>query len=157
MPVAEIAAAITSFRMSLDIAKAMVGLRDDEAFRAKSIELQGAILEALEKSIEAREAYATQLDRIRALEAEVTDLKALGGEKQRYELKKVGMSGGVAYMLKPETRGTEPPHWLCPTCFAKDKISFFQPTPGTAVGRRIHACPDCKGSLLANEPIWIDD
>jgi hypothetical protein len=54
MPVAEIAAGITSLRAALDITKAMIGLRDAEAFRTESIQLQGVVLEALEKSIEAR-------------------------------------------------------------------------------------------------------
>src|SRR5258708_463343 len=87
MPVAEIAAGITSLRATLDIAKAMVGLRDAEAFRSKSIELQEIILRALDSGIEAREAYSKQLDAIRALEAEVARLKAWGTEKEKYELK----------------------------------------------------------------------
>ena len=62
MVAAEISAAITSLRTTLDIAKMMVGLRDAEAFRAKSIELQETILQALNSGIEAREAYAKQLD-----------------------------------------------------------------------------------------------
>jgi hypothetical protein len=72
MPAAEISAGLTSLHAALNIAKAMIGLRDAEAFRAKSIELQGLILESLDKAIESREAYSAQLDRIRALEAEVT-------------------------------------------------------------------------------------
>jgi hypothetical protein len=47
MPLVEIAAGITSLRATLDIAKAMVNLRDAEAFRTKSIELQETILRAL--------------------------------------------------------------------------------------------------------------
>lgn len=74
MPVAEISAAVTSLNATLSIAKAMVGLRDAESFRAKSIEMQQTILDALDNGIAAREAYATQLDRIRALEAEVASL-----------------------------------------------------------------------------------
>jgi hypothetical protein len=72
---AEISAALTSLRAALDLTKAMIGLRDAEAFRTKSIELQGLILESLDKAIESHEAYSTQLDRIRALEAEVASLK----------------------------------------------------------------------------------
>ena len=127
MPVAEIAAAITGFRASLDIAKAMIGLRDDEAFRTKAIELQTAISEALVKSIEAREAYAAQLARIRALETEIADLKAWDREKERYELTGNYM-GAVTYMLKPDVRGTEPPHWLCPKCYTGGKKGFLLPT-----------------------------
>jgi hypothetical protein len=125
MPVAEISAGLTSLRAALDIAKAMVNLRDAEAFRAKSIELQSVVLEALEKAIKSREACSAQADRIRALETEVAGLKAWGTEKERYELKPVGRAV-VAYMLKPEARGSEPPHWLCPNCYAKGEKAFFQ-------------------------------
>src|SRR5215208_3622163 len=109
MPLAEISAGVTSIRAALDITKAMIGLRDAEAFRAKSIELQSVVLEAMEKAIEAREAQSSQLDRISALETEVTQLKDWSAEKQSYELKHIG-EGGVAYMLKPDKRGSEPPH-----------------------------------------------
>lgn len=78
MAVAEISAAVTGIRAALDITKAMVSLRDEEAFRAKSIELQGVVLDAFEKAIEAREAHTLQAERIRALETEVADLKAWG-------------------------------------------------------------------------------
>ena len=66
MAAGEIAAAVTGIRAALDIAKAMVGLRDAEAFRAKSIELQGVVLDAFNKAIEAREAYSMQTDHTRA-------------------------------------------------------------------------------------------
>ena len=101
MPIAEIAAAIQSLRATLDVAKAMVGLRDAEAFRAKSIELQETIMRALDSGIEAREAYTQQLDLVRTLETEVARLKAWDAEKQRYELKSLG-TGAVAYALKPD-------------------------------------------------------
>src|SRR6185437_12466554 len=106
-------------------AKTMVGLRDAEAFRAKSIELQQIILDALEKGISAREAQSAQLDCIHALEAEVTRLKAWGTEQEQYDLKSIGQ-GAVAYILKPEARSTKAPHWLCPNCFAKGQKSFLQ-------------------------------
>ena len=148
MPVAEIAAAVTGIRSALDITKAMVGLRDAEAFRAKSIELQSVVLEALDKAIEARESYAAQADRIRALEAEVAQLKAWDAEKQHYELKSLG-TGAMAYVLKPEARGTETPHWLCPNCFQQGKKSFFQSDGTTVMRRLILACANCKTTIAA--------
>lgn len=154
MPVAEIAAAVTGIRSALDITKAMVSLHNAEAFRTKSIELQGVVLEALDKAIEARESYAMQTDRIRALEAEVTQLKNWNAEKQNYELKQVGW-GAVAYMLKPEKRGTEPPHWLCPTCFAKGEKSFLNFTGVTTGRRHIFKCNGCGAQPVSeNMPNW---
>jgi hypothetical protein len=151
MPAAEISAAITSFRASLDIVKAMIGLRDAELMRSKSIDLQSAILEALDKAIEAREAQTAQFDRIRALEAEVVSLKAWDGEKERYELKPIG-NGAVAYMLKRQARGSEPPHWLCPTCFNNGKKSMLQPLLGNS------QCATCNSKVSAgrDNPRWLD-
>jgi hypothetical protein len=146
MPVAEIGAAVTSLNATLNIAKAMIGLRDAEAFRAKSIELQQIILDALESGIEAREAYASQLNRVRTLETEIADLKAWDTEKQRYELKAVGL-GTVAYVLKPDARGTEPPHWLCPNCFAQGKKAFFQNTMKKEMGRLLFQCIGCESQI----------
>jgi hypothetical protein len=150
MVVAEATAGITSLRAALEIAKAMVGLRDAEAFRSKSIELQSVVLEALEKAIESREAYAAQADRIRALETEVANLKAWDAEKQRYELKSVG-TGATVFVLKPEERGTEPPHWLCPNCFAQGKKSFFQSTHNIQAGRLIFNCAGCKTAIAITQ------
>jgi hypothetical protein len=86
MPVAEISAGLTSLRAALDITKATIGLRDAQVFRSKAIELQGVIAEALGQVIEAREAHSAQIDRVRALEAEVAGLKATpisNADKQR--------------------------------------------------------------------------
>jgi hypothetical protein len=150
MPVAEIAAAITSSKAALDIAKAMVGLRDAETMRTKTIELQGLILEFLNKAIEAREAQSAQLNTISALETEITSLKAWDAEKQQYELTPIG-HGGVAFMLKPEARSSKAPHWLCPTCFEAGKKSFFQPaTTAGGFGAPVE-CKTCK-SVVATSP-----
>lgn len=150
MPVAEIAAAITSSKAALDIAKAMVGLRDAEAMRTKTIELQGLILEFLNKAIEAREAQSAQLNMISALETEISRLKEWTAEKQQYDLIPIGR-GGVAFMLKPEARGGKAPHWLCPTCFEAGKKSFFQPAiTASGFGARVE-CKICE-SVVATSP-----
>jgi hypothetical protein len=155
MPVAEIAMGVTSLRAALDVAKAMVGLRDAEAFRSKSIELQGLILEALEKAIESREAYSAQIDRIRALEAEMADLKKWGAEKENYELKTIG-HGAMAYMLKPQARGTSPPHWLCPNCYAKGKKTFLQATGAQIQRKTVYRCSTCDSPVsVEGEPEWL--
>jgi hypothetical protein len=110
----------------------------------------------LDKAIESRESYSAQSERLRALEVELTQLKNWDSEKASYELKKIGL-GAVAYMLKPEKRSTEPPHWLCPTCFAKGQKSFLNFT-GTTVGRRnIFKCTGCGSQPAADgAPAWED-
>jgi hypothetical protein len=156
MPVAEISAALISLRAALDITKAMIGLRDAEAFRSKSIELQVLILESLDKAIESREAYSAQLDRVRALEAEVTSLKDWNAEKQNYELKTIGR-GVIAYMLQHDKRSAEQPHWLCPNCFANGEKAFFQATPASTDSGRIYKCAKCQTLVsLEKYPEWQD-
>jgi hypothetical protein len=151
MPAGEIAAAVTGMRAALDITKAMVGLRDAETFRAKSIELQTVVLDAFEKAIEAREAHTLQANRIRALETEVADLKAWDAEKQNYELKTIG-HGAVARVLKPDARGTGPPHWFCPNCFENGRKSFLQSANKVERAHLIVRCNVCSLSV----PVSID-
>ncbi|MGY3591465.1 hypothetical protein ACVIGB_008955 [Bradyrhizobium sp. USDA 4341] len=156
MPAAEVAAIVTGVRNAYDMTKAMIGLRDAEAFRSKSIELQGVVLDVLEKAIAAREAQTEQSDRIRALEAEVASLKDWNIEKENYELAKCGDSS-VAYMLKPDKRGSTPPHWLCPNCFVNGHKSFLNPV-GQQVGRGwIFRCSECKSTPACwHSPKWVD-
>jgi hypothetical protein len=154
--VSAIAGTVSALKGAVDISKAMIGLRDAEAFRAKSAELYGIILEAFEKGIAAREAQAAQIDRVRDLEAELTRLKAWGADKERYELKTVGR-GVVAYMLKPDARGTEPPHWLCPNCYAKGQKAFFQATGATLQRSIVYKCARCEGILSSEDvPEWME-
>jgi hypothetical protein len=158
MPAAEIAAAVTGIRSALDITKAMINLRDEEAFRNKSIELRGVVLDTLEKAIEAREEQSKQLDRIRELEAEVARLKAWEGEKQRYELKPIGR-GAVARVLKPDERGTETPHWLCPNCFEQSRKAYLQSTNKLERGNLMLSCVTCRLTAPASTDVskWPQD
>jgi hypothetical protein len=129
MPAAEIAAAVTSVNALLNVAKAMVGLHDAESFRARAIEFEGLILDSLTKAVQATEVQATQLDEIRALKAEVAGLKEWGREKERYELKP-NWTGAVAYMLKPDARGSEVPYWLCPNLLHERQEVVFDTARG---------------------------
>jgi hypothetical protein len=143
-------------RSALEVTKAMIGLRDAEAFRAKSIELRGLILESLDKAIEARETYSAQLDRVRAMETEIASLREWNTEKQDYELKGIG-EGAVAYMLKPDKRGSKPPHWLCPNCYSKGQKSFLNPTGAEIGGGWIYKCIGCGAQPSCNyASMWQD-
>jgi hypothetical protein len=96
----------------------------------------------------------TQLEEIAALTAEIKKFSDWDTEKQRYELKSAG-HGVTAYMLKSGVRGTEPPHWLCPTCFEKGKKAYFQFST-TMNGRgSVYRCKGCEGHMTTNnEPAW---
>ncbi len=153
MAALEIATGLNSLKTALDIAKALWTINDAAERGSKIVELQGAIASAQASAIEANNAHMAQIGRIHTLETEIADLKAWNTEKQRYELKTVGM-GGVAFMLKPDARGTESPHWLCPNCFERRQKSYFQ---GDSTGRRgIYLCGVCKSHITANNaPRWL--
>jgi hypothetical protein len=129
--------------------------RNSFAIKA-SIELQSVVLDAFEKAIEAREAQTAQAERIRALETEVADLKAWGSEKEQYELKP-NWTGAVAYMLKPEARDSETPHWLCPNCYTNGKKSFLIPSEAVNPTKSLYKCATCPTeAVMSGKPKWDD-
>lgn len=148
--IAAIAGLTQSINAIRELAKAMVGLRDAEAFRAKAIELQEIALQAHERALDARAAQADLLEQKRALEAQIADFEAWNAEKQRYELTELAI-GSLAYVVKEAVRGAEPSHWLCAACYQDRKKSILQITGarGPMGEVQIWSCPACEAT------IWI--
>lgn len=148
MVFSETIAGLGALKSAFDMAK---GLKDiDDTVRRNS-----AVIELQEKILSAQAAQGELLDSVRSLEAEVASLKTWDAEKQRYELKTIG-SGAVAYMLKADARGSEPPHWICPNCYAKGQKAFFQPTGAHIMRDSVYRCQGCAGNVtLGGEPTWI--
>ena len=144
-----IATALTSLKSAGDIAKAMIGMRDDAAFKAKMIEFQAAIIEAQNSAIAANEERATLVERIRELEKQVADLEAWEREKQRYELVSLAPNV-VAYAVKDALRGAEPPHYICANCLTGGKKSFLQQyVRGSAMDK--YRCNGCGEDLAVDK------
>ena len=147
--VAEVLAGVSAFKAMFDMAK---GLKDinDATIR------NGAVIELQEQILTAQAAQSDLIERIRELEKEVASFEQWDAKEQEYELKKVAR-GAVAYMLKPEGRGTKPPHWVCTHCFQNRKISIMQPLADMG-GYLIHKCPGCANTFRnrGEEPVWID-
>jgi hypothetical protein len=132
--VAELFAGVGAFKSMLDMAKALKDMNDVALRNAAVIELQGQILSA-------QEAQASLVERVRSLEREVASFEKWDTEKEKYELKNIAF-GSLAYVLKPETRGPAPPHWICPNCFTDKKISIIQfKDRGPDTG---NFCPACR-------------
>jgi uncharacterized coiled-coil DUF342 family protein len=116
--IGEAIAGLGAIKTAFDIAK---GLKDiDDATRRNA-----AVIELQEKILAAQAAQSSLLEQIRELENEVADLKAWGTDKQNYELKSVH-PGAFAYALKQSVQTTEPPHWICATCYQNQKKSILQ-------------------------------
>jgi len=152
----EITAGIASLRLAFDITKGLRDVANAADRNTKIVELQAAIMDAQAGAIEAQQAHSADVKRIGDLEAEVARLKAWEGEKQKYELKGLG-GGAVAYMLKAEERGAEPPHWLCQPCYEKGQKRMLQPQDMVVVGRGHNfSCPECHSAFQTSafQPNW---
>ena len=138
--VAEVFAGIGAFKSMLDMAKSLKDMSDATIRNGAVIELQGQILSAQADQM-------ALVERIQSLEAKVANFETWDTEKKRYELKNLGW-GAQAYMLKPEARGGEPAHWVCPNCFSDRKIKIIQ--HAMVVGRgTIWICPTCRTETQA--------
>ena len=146
--VGEVFAGFSAAKAAFDIAKGLKDLDDRTHRNAAVIELQEQILAA-----QAEQAAA--IERIRDLEKQVADFETWDAEKKRYELKNVGYAC-FAYMLKPEARGSEPPHFVCANCYNQRRISIIQrgfPQPG---GRAGFFCPPCKTEIRPGNEAFAD-
>jgi|SRR6185437_1315651 len=148
--VAEVFAGLSAFKTMFDMAK---GLKDinDAAIR------NGAVIELQEQILAAQEAQAALIQRVGELEKQVAGFETWKTEKEHYDLKELGEPGVLAYMLKPDVRGTKPPHWACTNCYSKRHISILLNTGESRSGRRVHRCPNCKFELATRfPPAWSD-
>lgn len=151
-----IAQAFGALKAMKDIAETMIGLRDATAFRERQIEFQGKIIDAQSALSALQDERSSLIERVSALEKEVTGLKKWGADKEKYQLQAVSGLGSLAYMLKPDARGSEPPHWLCTQCYENRKKSIMQPH-ASAVQYSVWKCPECENSFHAysrERPAW---
>ena len=139
-----ISSAIGSLKVAADITKGFLDLKEAAALQGKVIELQGAILSAQSSALTAQSDQMTLLEEIRSLKEKMAKLEAWEAEKERYELKDVGL-GSLAFVVKESVRGSEPPHKICATCFQHRKKSILQPY--TEGYDRFLECPECKTAL----------
>jgi hypothetical protein len=142
---AEISAGLSSLNAAKDIIKGISAVKGEVAVNEAKIELQRIILEAHGSLLAAQEAQATNLGTIRDLEQEIVRLKAWDGERENYELAEIER-GATVYIVKPEVKTSEAPHWLCAHCFNDHRKGILQPQ-GHIDGERTWQCPGCKATV----------
>jgi hypothetical protein len=129
----------------------MIDLRDAAALQTKVIELQGLILTAQGSALGAQSEQFATMERLRLLEAKVSELEAWETEKQRYQLKDHG-SETFAYALRHDASAGEPHHRLCVTCFENRRRSILQFKHKTYRGQEVMHCPGCKTDIALGTP-----
>lgn len=148
-----IGTAIASLKAAGDLAGGFLKLRDMAQVQGRVIELQSLILAAQQSALAAQGEQFALLEEKRALEKHVADLEAWEREKERYQLQEVGR-GSFAYTLRPEARGSEPPHMLCPNCYQQGRKSLLQATDVLMQRQRVHRCPACAAEVAgAAQPL----
>lgn len=138
-----IAGMMTALRGVSDLGRAALELRDAEMMRNAIIKMQGAILDAQQTALSAREAQAELLEQISSMKAELQRVGDWEKEAARYRLTDYG-SGTYAYALVPEAANGEPDHRLCPNCFNLKKKSILQFQFQTADSRQKYQCLSCS-------------
>jgi hypothetical protein len=135
MVVTEAIAGLGAIRTAFDMAKALESIHEAVARDRAVIDLQKEILAA-------QQAQFALVERVRNLEKEVTAFENWDAEKKRYQMKDFG-GGTIAYALKPEMAGGEPPHRICPACYQTGKKGFLQSRGPNAYRQEIVQCSEC--------------
>lgn len=147
-----IGGAANSLNVALNIAKAMLGIRDQALITEKALELGREIMTAQQSVMEAQAAQFALIERVRDLEKKLMEAETWKDEKGRYELKAVS-AGGFAYVVKATDAGSEPPHWICATCYQAGRKSILQVRPIQPLLRhnRVWACASCTTTFETSE------
>ena len=117
--VAEVFGGISALKAAFDMTERLLaGIADKSKRDRLSINLQKEILAA-------QSAQTELVEEISSLKAKIASFETWEAEKKKYKLKDLGW-GALAYILKPEARTGEPPHWVCTNCFGNKKISIIE-------------------------------
>ena len=155
MAVAEFAAGMGGIKTALEIIQGIKNSLDPTISKAQIVGFQDALIKAQTELIDANLAHMAQVQLVYALEKKVRNFETWDTEKKRHELKDLGW-GAFAFMLKPDARGTEPPHWVCANCFHKGEIAIIQDTFGSKGSGRGWYCPRCGAQIKPKcpKPTW---
>jgi rubrerythrin len=141
---------LSALKTAFDMAKALKDMDSAVARNAAVIELQESILTA-------QQAQAALVKRVDDLEKEVAAFEAWETEKNRYELKSLGI-GAFVYMLKKIERSATPPHWACTNCYEHKHIAIVQYGQLKQGQGQAWHCPSCKNTILPSRGTveWMD-
>ena len=125
---------------------------------SNAIELSQA--DVREQLLALNEEILEMREMVLALKSENVDLKDrllkadnFEREKERYQLHKLE-TGSLVYILREPFRESEPPHYLCATCFERGEKSYLQPAKQDF---RVdtYTCQTCGATVLVpNNTSW---
>ncbi|MCJ2033046.1 hypothetical protein [Methylobacterium sp. J-068] len=155
--IAAISGLTSSLKATSDIAKAMLGIRDELLIREKAVELNAQVMTAQSSALAAQAAQAELVERVRQLEQKVVELEDWEREKCRYQLAEIA-TGVFAYATKPGMEDGEPPHRICARCYQDGRKSILQGISRTKNWTKLDllVCHVCDAEIvLASHTISI--
>src|SRR5688572_19678532 len=144
MDIAAIGSAVSSLRVAGEIAKGLISLNTMAEVQAKAIELNSKLIQAQHDIFAANAAQSALVERVRALEGEITAMKDWDAQKKRYKLT-TPYGGVTVYALQKSMSDGEPPHYICANCFQTNKRSMLANTTNKE-GWVAIVCAACKFS-----------
>lgn len=117
--------AIASLQSAGQLAKALIGLRDQAMIDTKVIELRDNLIEAQSNVFQAQAQQAVLIQRVSDLEKELMRFKTWEKEKERYQLVSILSASGTAYALKESCKGAEPPIGYVQNATRMDAVRIF--------------------------------
>lgn len=118
-------AGYNGLKVAGDLAQGFFALKSETEKNQAVIDIQRNVLEAQRALMSADGQHTADLKRIEALEQKLAAMEHWEAEKQRYQLSAIDR-GAFAYVHKPGMQESEPPMWLCQTCFEKRQKSPLQ-------------------------------
>ena len=128
----------------LQIAKALIGLRDATMIDVKVIELRDNLIEVQSSTLQAQAEQSALIQEVYDLKQNIMEMEKWEEEKQRYQLIEP-WSGCFIYALKEASKSTEIPHWICEHCYQDGRKAILQ--DGTKWDRhtmQIIKCSHCS-------------
>ena len=136
------------------IAEGLLAIRDISVVTSKVAELNSKIIDVQQGLFQLQEERRTLIEKNSSLEKQITDFENWEVEKEKYELVQVA-PGAFGYMEKLNGKNTNPPHWLCTTCFENRRKSIFQPT--NAISFSVYQCVPCGTKFTTRHNYGPDD
>jgi len=132
-----IAAAMTSVKATKELLKAVVGLQIDSATMVKINDALHQVDAITEKLFDARDQLFELQKQNDELHQQIKTHDEFAARKAQYKLCKT-IGGANVY----ESIGTEPPHFICPSCL--DSRKEFFPLQDLKNIAGTHQCPRCQ-------------
>lgn len=137
--------AMAGLKGAIDITSALVKTNNIVDVNAKAIELQQIIIKLQQDIFSAQDSQRVANEEILSLKKEISDLKKVNGNMERYKLCSP-FTGSAVYGIPKGDASKEPAHYLCANCFQAGKKSVLNPKTNEK-GFQDFVCPACRTTI----------